>query len=138
MMVQSCGWTQDHAAPDKVSSKRRSTDSSNMPRRCLVELARRNNPAVAIGRKSNTESAQEIPLELRAKTRAHKWKTEERDLLASLEALNLFRVVQPVSMLLALLRVYFAKGLTTRQIRSVLTTMADFHVQFTAVTAQRT
>lgn len=69
---------------------------------------------------------------------SYDWPKQELDIEASLEALKIFRVVQPVPMILAILRQYRAKGLTQAQIRSILRDMENFHVQFTAVTAQRT
>lgn len=69
---------------------------------------------------------------------SHKWPKQERALAESITALNVFRVVQPVPMLLAILRDYRACALTLKQARKVLQRMEDFHVQFTAVTAQRT
>ncbi len=68
----------------------------------------------------------------------HKWRKEERELRESIRALNLHRVVQPVPMLLAILRDYFTKDLTLRQARIILRSMEDFHLQFTGVTQQRT
>ncbi len=69
---------------------------------------------------------------------AHSWSNQEGDIERSLRALNLFRVVQPVPMTLAILRQYYNDGLTAKQTKSVLRVMENFHVQFTAVTAQRT
>jgi hypothetical protein len=69
---------------------------------------------------------------------AHKWSNQELDIKASLDALNVFRVVQPVPMILALMRGYWDKKLTMSQLRKMLRDMENFHVQFTAVTAQRT
>jgi hypothetical protein len=68
----------------------------------------------------------------------HKWKKEEHELHDSIRALNLFRVVQPVPMLLSILRDYISKQLTLKQARSILRSMEDFHAQFTGVTQQRT
>jgi len=69
---------------------------------------------------------------------SHKWTKQERRIADSLRAMNIFRVVQPVPMLLALLREYHADTLTLKQAKAMLQKMEDFHVQFTAVTAQRT
>ncbi len=69
---------------------------------------------------------------------SHKWTKEEKPLSASLRALNLFRVVQPVPMLLSILRAYDDDRLTLKQIRQLLRSMENFHFQFSAVTAQRT
>lgn len=67
-----------------------------------------------------------------------KWGVHERDIKLSIRALNLFRVMQPVPMLIALLRSYYSKQITAKQLRGVLRDMENFHVQFTAVTSQRT
>jgi hypothetical protein len=69
---------------------------------------------------------------------ARKWPKQEKELAASLRALNIFRVIQPVPMTLAILRAYGGKGLTLGQTKTILRDMENFHVQFTAVTAQRT
>jgi hypothetical protein len=69
---------------------------------------------------------------------SRKWTKQERRLLESLRALNLFHVIQPVPMLLSLLRAYDDKDLTLNQTGDILRSMEDFHVQFTAITAQRT
>jgi hypothetical protein len=66
------------------------------------------------------------------------WKPEERSIADSLRALNVFRVVQPVPLLLSLLRAYDDKKLSLAQLRTILRDMENFHVQFTAITAQRT
>jgi len=67
-----------------------------------------------------------------------KWKKEEADIRTSLAALNIFRVVQPVPMTLALLRAYRDGPLSLKKIRAILMQLENFHVQFTALTAQRT
>ena len=69
---------------------------------------------------------------------SYKWPKQERRIAESLHALTVFRVVQPVPMLLAILRDYRDGSLTLRQTKWVLQRMEDFHVQFTAVTSQRT
>jgi uncharacterized protein with ParB-like and HNH nuclease domain len=70
--------------------------------------------------------------------RFRKWSKQELDILASLMALNIFRVVQAVPMALAILRDYLAGRLSQRQTRTIFRQMENFHVLFTAVTAQRT
>jgi Protein of unknown function DUF262/Protein of unknown function (DUF1524) len=67
-----------------------------------------------------------------------KWSKQEADVLASLRALALFRVGQPLPMILAILREYRAATLSLSKTREVLRSMENFHVQFTALTAQRT
>jgi hypothetical protein len=69
---------------------------------------------------------------------SRKWDKQERHIFDSLTALNLFRVVQPVPMLLSIIRAYDADELTLKQTTDILRSMEDFHVQFTAITAQRT
>src|SRR5262249_35049162 len=70
--------------------------------------------------------------------KSRRWTREEKPISASLKALNLFRVVQPVPMLLAILRAHEEERLSTRQTRQLLRSMENFHFQFSAVTAQRT
>ena len=67
-----------------------------------------------------------------------KWRREEREVADSIRALNVFRVVQPVPMMLALVREYRNGRVTLRQTKIVFRAMENFHVQFTAVTSQRT
>lgn len=66
------------------------------------------------------------------------WKKEEQNVRTSLGALNIFRVVQPVPMTLALLRAYYDGPLSLKKLRAILVQLENFHVQFTALTAQRT
>lgn len=66
------------------------------------------------------------------------WQAEERVVAESLRALNVFRVVQPVPLLLSLLRAYDEDKVALSQLRNILRNMENFHVQFTAITAQRT
>ncbi len=68
----------------------------------------------------------------------HKWDKSERVLADSIRALNVFRVVQPVPMMLSLLREYRDKGITLKQAKQTFQSMENFHVQFTGVTSQRT
>jgi hypothetical protein len=67
-----------------------------------------------------------------------KWSKQEAEILASLKALALFRVAQPLPMTLALLRSYRAGHILLSATQKVLRRMENFHVQFTALTAQRT
>jgi hypothetical protein len=69
---------------------------------------------------------------------SHKWKKEERQIAGSLKALVVFRVVQPVPMLLSILRAHRDGRLSLRQTRQLLRSMENFHFQFSAITAQRT
>jgi hypothetical protein len=67
-----------------------------------------------------------------------KWTKQESELREALRALALFKVAQPLPMMLALLRAYRAADITLRMMRETLRAMENFHVQFTALTAQRT
>ena len=67
-----------------------------------------------------------------------KWGKTERVVADSIQALNVFRVVQPVPMMLSLVREYRNEGITLKQTKAVFRSMENFHVQFTAVTSQRT
>jgi hypothetical protein len=69
---------------------------------------------------------------------SRKWKKEEVEIAESLRALNLFRVVQPMPMLLSILRAYESGRLTLAQTRKLLRSMENFHFQFSAIAAQRT
>jgi hypothetical protein len=69
---------------------------------------------------------------------SHKWPKDERPCQRSLKAMNLFRVVQPVPMLLSVVRAYDDDRLSLRQVAKLLRRMENFHFQFSAVTAQRT
>jgi uncharacterized protein with ParB-like and HNH nuclease domain len=69
---------------------------------------------------------------------SYKWKKEERQIFESLRALVLFRVVQPVPMLLSILRAYEGGRLSVKQTRDTLRSMENFHFQFSAIAAQRT
>lgn len=66
------------------------------------------------------------------------WTKQEANLFDSLRALALFRVGQPLPMILAILRLYRSKKLSLSKTKAVLRSMEHFHVQFTALTAQRT
>lgn len=66
------------------------------------------------------------------------WTKQEVGIRESIEALNLFRVAQPLPMMLALLRTYRLGDLSMRQVRNAFGTMEKFHLMFTAVTSQRT
>lgn len=65
------------------------------------------------------------------------WTREEAEVKESLLALNLFKVRQQSSMILALLRVYFSKKLSLKNLRTTLKKIEFFHFVFNAVTSQR-
>lgn len=69
---------------------------------------------------------------------SYDWTKEERSIVESLRALVIFRVVQPMPMLLSILRAYKDGLLTLRQVTNVLARTENFHAQFTAVVSQRT
>jgi hypothetical protein len=66
------------------------------------------------------------------------WAREDRPVRDAVLALNLFRVAQPLPMMLALLRAYQTGVIKRRQAKLTFTVMENFHAQFTAVTSQRT
>lgn len=66
-----------------------------------------------------------------------KWTREEAEVKESLLALNLFKVRQQSSMILALLRVYEEKRLSLKNLKTVLKKIVFFHFVFNAVTSQR-
>lgn len=66
------------------------------------------------------------------------WERPERRLAGSIVILNEFHVVQPVPMMLAMLREYRKGGLTQKQATQAFQKLEDFHAQFTAITSQRT
>ena len=68
----------------------------------------------------------------------HTWTKAERDLADSIRALNVFRVVQPVPMMLSLLREYRDDYLSVKQVKRNFRALENFHAQFTGVTSQRT
>jgi len=69
---------------------------------------------------------------------AFPWDRQDRSIKYAILALNLFRVAQPLPMMLALLRAYEARLITKKQAKRTFVAMEKFHVQFTAVTSQRT
>jgi hypothetical protein len=66
------------------------------------------------------------------------WGPGDRAIRDAIVAMNLFRVAQPLPMMLALLRAYEGGALTRKQAEHTFSAMENFHVQFTAVTSQRT
>lgn len=66
------------------------------------------------------------------------WSKQEGELRESFRALALFKVAQPLPMMLGLLRSYRAGEISLAMMRDTLRAMENFHVQFTALTAQRT
>ena len=66
-----------------------------------------------------------------------KWTKEESEVQASLKALNLFKVRQQSSMVLALMCAYEDGKITLRNLRISLRKIEHFHFIFNAVTSQR-
>ncbi len=66
-----------------------------------------------------------------------KWKKEERAIRESLDALNLFRVKQPLPMVLAIMHDYEAGHLKQKHVEEILAVIENFHFVFTAITSQR-
>ncbi len=65
------------------------------------------------------------------------WDNEEAGVKNSLLALKLFKVKQPSSMVLALLRAYYDKKLSLRNMKIALGKIEYFHFVFNAITSQR-
>ncbi len=66
-----------------------------------------------------------------------KWNKEEEQLRNSLNALTLFRVKQPLPMVLAVMHSYYEKNLSLAQVKDILGAIENFHFIFTAITSQR-
>jgi len=66
-----------------------------------------------------------------------KWKKAEYGLRDSLEAMSLFGISQHIPFVLSVLREYHANGLNLKHADAVLSSVENFHFQFTAVTSQR-
>jgi len=65
--------------------------------------------------------------------KSHTWASEQADVRGALEALALFRVSQPVPMLLSVMRVYREKALSLRSVRQILQAIERFHFLGSAV-----
>jgi uncharacterized protein with ParB-like and HNH nuclease domain len=70
-------------------------------------------------------------------TSYRKWSKNERQVKEALDALNLFRVKQPLPMVLAILHAYEENTLSLSQVQDILTAIEKFHFIFTAITSQR-
>jgi len=66
-----------------------------------------------------------------------KWNRNEQQIRSSLDAFNLFRLKQPLPMMLAVMHDYDAKHLKQGQVEDILAAIEDFHFIFTAITSQR-
>lgn len=70
-------------------------------------------------------------------TSYRKWKKEERAIRESLDALDLFRVKQPLPMVLAIMHDYEAGHIKQKHVEEILAVIENFHFIFTAITSQR-
>jgi hypothetical protein len=66
-----------------------------------------------------------------------KWTKNEQQIRESLDALNLFRLKQPLPMVLAVMHAFDAGDLKQKQVEDILGAIENFHFSFTAVTSQR-
>ena len=66
-----------------------------------------------------------------------KWKKNEQQIRESLDALNLFRLKQPLPMVLAVMHGFDAGDLKQKQVEDILESIENFHFIFTAITSQR-
>lgn len=66
-----------------------------------------------------------------------KWSKNERQIKDALDALILFRVKQPLPMVLALMHAYESNQLKLGQVQDMLGVIENFHFLFTAITSQR-
>jgi uncharacterized protein with ParB-like and HNH nuclease domain len=70
-------------------------------------------------------------------TAFRKWAKTETAIRDSLDALNLFRVKQPLPVLLAIMHEYEERHLKQLHVEDILSAVEKFHFTFTAVTSQR-
>lgn len=68
---------------------------------------------------------------------SRKWKNEETDIRNALIAMNIFRIKQQLPIVLSVLRQYEDGTLKTKQVRSILRAIENFHFGFTAIASQR-
>lgn len=66
-----------------------------------------------------------------------KWDNQIRSIKDSIIALNIFRVTQPLPMMLAILRELESDLITKKQAKLAFQALENFHLQFTAITSQR-
>lgn len=66
-----------------------------------------------------------------------KWDNQIRSIKDSIIALNIFRVAQPLPMMLAILRELESDLITKKQAKLAFQALENFHLQFTAITSQR-
>lgn len=70
-------------------------------------------------------------------TQFRKWDKQEYIIKKSVDALNLFRVKQPLPMLLSVMREYRIGNLKKKHVIMILEAIENFHFVFTAITSQR-
>ena len=70
-------------------------------------------------------------------TAYRKWTKNEQGIRDSIDALNLFRLKQPLPMVLAVMHAFDAHELKQGQVEDVLGAIEKFHFVFTAITSQR-
>jgi hypothetical protein len=66
-----------------------------------------------------------------------KWKKEEAALAESLQALQLFRVEQPIPFVLAVMRAYMKQNISLKTTKRAIRAVEHFHFAFTALTSSR-
>ena len=65
------------------------------------------------------------------------WSKNETELDKSLRAINVFKVKQPIPMLLSVLREYENKNIKLKAAKDIIKSIEHFHFIFTAITSQR-
>lgn len=65
------------------------------------------------------------------------WTKNETDLKKSLQAINIFKVKQPIPMLLSVIREYESKNIKLKIAKEIIKSIEYFHFIFTAITSQR-
>ncbi len=70
-------------------------------------------------------------------TSYRKWTKNEQKIRDSLDALNLFRLKQPLPMVLAVMHAFDCRDLKQKHVEEILEAIENFHFIFTAITSQR-
>jgi len=68
---------------------------------------------------------------------SRKWQPQEKEIKRALEALLIFRVKQPIPMVLSLMRAWNKDKLKPKVVKRALIAIENFHFVFTAITSQR-
>jgi uncharacterized protein with ParB-like and HNH nuclease domain len=71
------------------------------------------------------------------KPESTRWTIEEAEIRNHLIALNIFRVKQPLPFVLSLMRAYKNNLISSKNLKSTLKKIVDFHFCFNAITSQR-